>query len=63
MGRVDDIGNGGLELLRQIVEVYAAGGVLVDLDIHGFSMFTKRVSWVELGIPAGDARSKQFTSS
>jgi hypothetical protein len=37
-------------------------GVLVDLDIHGFSMFTKRVRWVELGIPAGDARSKQFTS-
>jgi hypothetical protein len=36
-------------------------GTLVDLDIHGFTMFTVRASWLDLGIRAGDVRTRQFT--
>jgi len=35
-------------------------GVLVDIDIHGTSMFTARASWAELGIPREDTRRKRL---
>jgi len=35
-------------------------GVLVDIDIHGTSMFTARATWSELGIPQDDTRRKRL---
>jgi hypothetical protein len=35
-------------------------GVLVDIDVHGTSMFTARASWDELGIPREDTRRKRL---
>ncbi len=35
-------------------------GVLVDIDVHGSSMFTSKTSWAELGIPTGDQRTKRL---
>lgn len=35
-------------------------GILVDIDIHGMSIFTTRTSWEELGIRPTDLRSSRF---
>jgi hypothetical protein len=35
-------------------------GVLVDVDVHGTSMFTARATWNELGIPEEDTRRKRL---
>lgn len=35
-------------------------GVLVDVDVHGMSMFSRRVTWAELGIPDEDTRRKRL---
>lgn len=35
-------------------------GVLVDVDVHGASMFTRRVTWQELGVPKHDTRRKRL---
>jgi hypothetical protein len=36
-------------------------GILVDVDIHGLTMFSRRVSLAELGIPLASARGKTVT--
>jgi len=35
-------------------------GVLVDVDLHGFSMFTRRATWSELGIDGKSVRRKRL---
>jgi len=35
-------------------------GILVDIDVHGTSLFTVRASWAELGIPEDDTRRKRL---
>ena len=35
-------------------------GVLVDIDVHGTSMFTTKATWAELGIPQEDTRRKRL---
>lgn len=35
-------------------------GLLIDLDVHGISMFSTRVSFAELGIAQNDARCKRM---
>jgi hypothetical protein len=35
-------------------------GVLVDIDLHGFSMFTRRATWSELGIDSKSVRRKRL---
>ncbi len=36
-------------------------GTLVDIDVHGFTLFTVRANWLELGIPEVDRRARRFT--
>ena len=43
--------------LRQLREQ----GILVDVDIHGLTMFSRRISLAELGIPLTSARGKTIT--
>lgn len=42
------------------IESMKSMGVLVDIDIHGTSMFTTRSTWDELGIPKHDIRRKRL---
>jgi len=35
-------------------------GTLVDIDLHGFSMFTRRATWSELGIDVKSVRRKRL---
>ena len=34
--------------------------VLVEIDLHGFSMFTRRATWSELGVHQKDLRRKRL---
>jgi phosphoribosylformylglycinamidine synthase len=49
---VDEVGQYRLNLHRM-----REAGVLVDLTLHGFTMFTRRAGWLELGIPVADVRA------
>lgn len=53
---VDTVGQYRLNLHKMRKE-----GVLVSLTLHGFTMFTRRAGWLELGIPSDDVRAQQFT--
>jgi hypothetical protein len=37
-------------------------GLLIDIDLHGFTMFNMRASHTELGIPKTDTRARRITS-
>jgi hypothetical protein len=42
------------------METMKSMGVLVDIDVCGTSLFTKRATWDELGIPKDDVRRKRL---
>jgi hypothetical protein len=49
-----------INLVRLDIEKMKMLGVLIDIDIHGTSMFTARATWAELGIPEQDIRRKRL---
>ena len=48
-------------LVRLELDVLLERGTLVDLDVHGISMFTTRATWRELGVPVSAMRRARFT--
>ena len=50
-----------LQMISLDIQKMREMGVLVDIDIHGGSLFTTGTSWAELGIPSSDTRRKRLT--
>ena len=50
-----------VELVRLELDILLERGTLVDLDVHGVSMFTTRATWKELGVPESAVRRARFT--
>ena len=49
-----------IEAVQIDIERMRELGVLVDIDLHGFSLFTRRATWHELGIDAESVRRKRL---
>lgn len=49
-----------IETVQIDIERMRKLGVLIDVDLHGFSMFTRRATWSELGIDAKSVRRKRL---
>ena len=50
-----------VELVRLELDILLERGTLVDLDVHGVSMFTTRATWKELGVAESAVRRARFT--
>ena len=50
-----------VELVRLELDILLEHGTLVDLDVHGLSMFSTRATWQELGVPESAVRRARFT--
>jgi len=50
-----------VDLVRVDLDVLLSLGTLIDLDVRGISLFSRRATWEELGIPREAARRTRFT--
>jgi len=54
------VGESKVQIHRIELRALREAGLLIDLDIHGISMFSVRTTYAELGISAEDVRAKRL---